>query len=77
MFLAAARALEHVTVVSGFIWDVNSFDQWGVELGKVMALHSAVLAGESPADDLSATALIVAEIMTTSQTPDDPIPHSF
>ena len=24
---------EHITVVSGFIWDVNSFDQWGVELG--------------------------------------------
>ncbi|MGB1920892.1 MAG: glucose-6-phosphate isomerase [Candidatus Puniceispirillaceae bacterium] len=61
---------EHVTVVSGFIWDVNSFDQWGVELGKVMALQfSAVLAGGSPADDLSATAAdLLAEIMTN--TPD-------
>ena len=28
---------EHITVVSGFIWGVNSFDQWGVELGKQMA----------------------------------------
>ena len=28
---------EHTTVISGFIWDVNSFDQWGVELGKHMA----------------------------------------
>jgi glucose-6-phosphate isomerase len=28
---------EHVTFVEGTIWDVNSFDQWGVELGKVMA----------------------------------------
>jgi len=28
---------EHITVISGFIWDVNSFDQWGVELGKRMA----------------------------------------
>ncbi len=28
---------EHITVVSGFIWAVNSFDQWGVELGKQMA----------------------------------------
>ena len=28
---------EHITVISGFIWDVNSFDQWGVELGKQMA----------------------------------------
>ena len=30
-------AYEHITVISGFIWDVNSFDQWGVELGKRMA----------------------------------------
>ena len=29
---------EHVTAASGFIWDINSFDQWGVELGKAMAL---------------------------------------
>ena len=28
---------EHITVVSGFIWAVNSFDQWGVELGKQIA----------------------------------------
>jgi glucose-6-phosphate isomerase len=25
---------EHRTVVQGFMWDINSFDQWGVELGK-------------------------------------------
>ena len=28
---------EHITIISGFIWGVNSFDQWGVELGKQMA----------------------------------------
>ena len=28
---------EHITIVSGFVWDVNSFDQWGVELGKKLA----------------------------------------
>lgn len=28
---------EHITVVSGFLWNINSFDQWGVELGKEMA----------------------------------------
>lgn len=28
---------EHRTAVQGFIWDINSFDQWGVELGKVLA----------------------------------------
>lgn len=28
---------EHSIAVKGFIWGVNSFDQWGVELGKVLA----------------------------------------
>ncbi|MBI4881793.1 MAG: glucose-6-phosphate isomerase [Planctomycetes bacterium] len=30
---------EHRTAVQGFIWDVNSFDQMGVELGKTLALR--------------------------------------
>ena len=48
---------EHVTVVSGFVWDLNSFDQWGVELGKVMAKRvEAVLDGSADADGFSATA---------------------
>ncbi|MFV0407318.1 MAG: glucose-6-phosphate isomerase [Propioniciclava sp.] len=28
---------EHITFVQGVVWGVNSFDQWGVELGKVLA----------------------------------------
>ena len=28
---------EHITFVEGTIWDINSFDQWGVELGKQQA----------------------------------------
>eukprot|EP00450_Noctiluca_scintillans_P016366 CAMPEP_0194527592 /NCGR_PEP_ID=MMETSP0253-20130528/63730_1 /TAXON_ID=2966 /ORGANISM="Noctiluca scintillans" /LENGTH=782 /DNA_ID=CAMNT_0039372553 /DNA_START=1 /DNA_END=2349 /DNA_ORIENTATION=- len=28
---------EHRTAVQGWVWNVNSFDQWGVELGKVLA----------------------------------------
>jgi len=28
---------EHRTAVQGFIWGLNSFDQWGVELGKSLA----------------------------------------
>ena len=28
---------EHKIFVQGVIWDVNSFDQWGVELGKQLA----------------------------------------
>jgi len=28
---------EHMVFVQGIIWGINSFDQWGVELGKEMA----------------------------------------
>jgi glucose-6-phosphate isomerase len=28
---------EHKTFVMGAVWDINSFDQWGVELGKALA----------------------------------------
>merc|ERR1712176_702909 len=28
---------EHRTAVQGWVWEINSFDQWGVELGKVLA----------------------------------------
>lgn len=28
---------EHRTAVQGFVWGINSFDQWGVELGKELA----------------------------------------
>ena len=36
--LGAIIALyEHKVFVQGVVWDVNSFDQWGVELGKLLA----------------------------------------
>ncbi|MBN9461532.1 MAG: glucose-6-phosphate isomerase [Burkholderiales bacterium] len=36
--LGALLALyEHKTAVLGWLWDIDSFDQWGVELGKVLA----------------------------------------
>jgi glucose-6-phosphate isomerase len=28
---------EHSVFTQGVIWDINSFDQWGVELGKALA----------------------------------------
>ena len=50
--LGALLALqEHRVFVSGAIWGINSFDQWGVELGKVLAqdieprLHSGDVSG--------------------------------
>ena len=36
--LGALVALyEHVVLTQGVVWDVNPFDQWGVELGKALA----------------------------------------
>ncbi len=43
--LGALIALhEHKVFVQGMIWGINSFDQWGVELGKVLgsAIHGAL-----------------------------------
>ena len=43
---------EHKVFVQGWIWGINSFDQWGVELGKTLAKRAEPwLAGnETPAD---------------------------
>ncbi len=32
---------EHITFVQGIVWGIDSFDQWGVELGKQLALQLA------------------------------------
>ncbi|MGJ7913893.1 glucose-6-phosphate isomerase [Massilia sp. LXY-6] len=47
--LGALIALyEHKVFVQGALWDVNSYDQWGVELGKVLAKKiEAELNGEA------------------------------
>lgn len=47
---------EHITFVQGIVWGIDSFDQWGVELGKQLALQIApavagneeVLASQDP-----------------------------
>jgi glucose-6-phosphate isomerase len=54
---------EHKVFTQGTVWGVNSFDQWGVELGKALATRLASdVAGESPPDpaahDASTTALV-------------------
>ena len=56
---------EHKVFVQGVIWGVNSFDQWGVELGKDLAkaLIPAVSGEAAPPDDLDAsTAGLIARI---------------
>ncbi|MDB5765482.1 MAG: pgi1 [Collimonas fungivorans] len=62
--LGALIALyEHKVFVQGVIWDVNSFDQWGVELGKVLASNilgelTAAPAPQGNAHDSSTSGLI-------------------
>ncbi|KAI6222793.1 Glucose-6-phosphate isomerase [Aphelenchoides besseyi] len=52
---------EHKIFVQGVIWDINSFDQWGVELGKQLAkviLEELQKSGEVSNHDVSTNGLI-------------------
>jgi len=53
---------EHITFVQGVVWGIDSFDQWGVELGKKLALEIAPAVVGDPAaleaQDASTKALI-------------------
>ncbi|EAT79055.1 glucose-6-phosphate isomerase [Parastagonospora nodorum] len=54
---------EHLTFTEGAIWNINSFDQWGVELGKSLAkkiLGELDQDGESNSHDASTSGLINA-----------------
>src|SRR5580692_8106670 len=56
---------EHTVFVEGSVWGIDSFDQWGVELGKAMAKQLApTLVGEAAPDlsgqDPSTAALVRA-----------------
>jgi glucose-6-phosphate isomerase len=59
--LGALIALqEHRVFVSGSVWGINSFDQWGVELGKVLAkdIHGRLQSGDASGLDPSTAALL-------------------
>ena len=59
--LGALIALyEHKTFVEGVLWGINSFDQWGVELGKTLAARvlTELEGGPAGAHDPSTAALI-------------------
>ena len=59
--LGALIALqEHRVFVSGSIWGINSFDQWGVELGKVLAkdVETRLLGGDVAGLDGSTAGLL-------------------
>jgi glucose-6-phosphate isomerase len=43
---------EHTVFTEGAVWGIDSFDQWGVELGKVMAMQLAPVLQAPEAPDL-------------------------
>jgi glucose-6-phosphate isomerase len=62
--LGALIALyEHKTFVEGAIWGINSFDQWGVELGKTLATRIlAELTGGPPGEHDPSTAALIERL---------------
>ncbi len=64
---------EHKVFVEGVIWGINSFDQWGVELGKQLAteLLGMVRAGAAAGRDASTAGLIenIAALRSEADTP--------
>ncbi|KAK1556073.1 hypothetical protein Q3G72_035508 [Acer saccharum] len=70
---------EHRIAVEGFIWGINSFDQWGVELGKSLAtqvrkqLHASRTKGE-PIEgfNFSTKTLLTRYLEASSDIPADP-----
>ncbi|KAK9667710.1 hypothetical protein RND81_13G006000 [Saponaria officinalis] len=67
---------EHRIAVEGFIWGINSFDQWGVELGKSLAtqvrkqLHASRTKGE-PINgfNFSTTTMLTKYLQASSDVP--------
>ena len=54
---------EHFTFTEGAVWNINSFDQWGVELGKSLAKKiqgELDQGGENKSHDSSTSGLINA-----------------
>ncbi|HEX5697133.1 MAG TPA: glucose-6-phosphate isomerase, partial [Rhodoferax sp.] len=63
--LGALIALqEHRVFVSGSVWGINSFDQWGVELGKVLAREIEVRLGSGDVNGLDASTAGLLALLT-------------
>ena len=65
--LGALLALhEHKVFAQGMIWRINSFDQWGVELGKVLGdtIHDAL---GNPDADLGALDPLTQELVRSQR----------
>lgn len=59
---------EHKVFVQGIIWNINSFDQWGVQLGKILAdrVYNKLLAADQTPEDLdSSTLALITRVKNT------------
>ena len=53
---------EHRTFAAGVLWGINPFDQWGVELGKVLAEQlDKAIAGDDPGQRDPSTLRLVSK----------------
>ena len=70
-FGALLAFYEHRTFVEGTLWGLNSFDQWGVELGKTLAanLLSKMTDGRAAAGHDSSTEGLLATYLAQRKTP--------
>jgi glucose-6-phosphate isomerase len=61
---------EHRVFVESIVWDINAFDQWGVELGKELAQNLLpIITGKEPATGQnSSTAGLAAHLTTGAKT---------
>lgn len=58
---------EHKVFTQGWIWGINSFDQYGVELGKILAtrIHADLTSDQPDGSHDSSTAALIARYRTT------------
>ena len=61
---------EHKTFVEGAIWNINSFDQWGVELGKELAsqILPAIKTESAPSELDGSTSGLIYQILGFQKT---------
>jgi len=65
---ALIAAYEHKVFVLGVLWKINSFDQWGVELGKLLGTQvaTALDTTDIPQDWDSSTQTLVSEFISAN-----------
>ena len=71
---------EHSVFTQGTIWEINSFDQWGVELGKALAkriIPELESKGEPKLDHDSSTNALIRRYRKMKKTLDAGAPRAW